>query len=168
MKVRKDHPLLMDTRKCKTCGETKPLNKYNFRKKFHYKKVNKVKTNIKLIGFAKECMDCVSIANKPKFAEWYLKNKDRIASREKNHRLEMKKKAVEYKGGRCVDCVKQGRDGVFSECAYAFHHANPTEKEYDPSKLMKRKKWKSIKEEIDKCVLLCLNCHSIRHYTGKL
>tara|TARA_R100000656_G_scaffold80579_1_gene59007 strand:- start:222 stop:464 length:243 start_codon:yes stop_codon:yes gene_type:complete len=80
----------------------------------------------------------------------------------------MKQKAVEYKGGKCVDCVKQGRDGVFPACAYAFHHEDPTEKEYDPSKLMKRKKWKSIKEEIDKCVLLCLNCHGIRHYTGEL
>tara|TARA_R100000656_G_scaffold80579_1_gene59008 strand:- start:461 stop:733 length:273 start_codon:yes stop_codon:yes gene_type:complete len=86
-KVRKDHPLLMDTRKCNTCGETKPLNEYNFRKGFHYKKVNKVKTNIKLINFKKECLDCVSISRRPFYAEWYLKNKEKILLFEKNHRL---------------------------------------------------------------------------------
>ena len=170
----------MDTRKCKTCGETKPLNEYNFKKSFHYKKVNKVKTNIKLPNFRKECLDCYEVGNRKRAREWrdknterhreqgrkyYLRNKERIASEEKRHRLERKKKAIEYKGGRCVDCVKQGRDGIFPPCAMDFHHSDPSNKKRTPSALLEQRHgWEEIKIELDKCVLICSNCHRIRHH----
>ncbi len=69
-----------------------------------------------------------------------------------------KKQAVEYKGSRCVDC-----GGVFPYYVYDFHHLDPTQKEMQFNRL-RRRSWETIKAELDKCVLLCANCHRIRHW----
>lgn len=54
-------------------------------------------------------------------------------------------------------------------CGYAknyaaldFHHAEPKSKEYDWNKLRLRS-WHSIETELDKCILLCSNCHHEHH-----
>ena len=67
-------------------------------------------------------------------------------------------RAIEYKGGKCENC-----GGVFHPAAFDFHHVNPEEKEFTPSD-MKGWKWERQKEELDKCVLLCSNCHRVEHY----
>jgi len=80
------------------------------------------------------------------------------------HSVQMKRwkavkvKAIEYKGNCCSDCkVKFDRPEV-----YQFHHLNPGEKDVDWGKLRLRC-WEKIIKELDKCVLLCANCHIIRH-----
>ena len=69
-----------------------------------------------------------------------------------------KEAAVKYKGGKCEDC------GLVTDIygVYDFHHLDPSKKEYAFG--TKMKKLESIKQELDKCVLLCSNCHRIRHY----
>ena len=86
------------------------------------------------------------------------KTKEEMAGYVRRRYLLLKIKAIDYKGGECLDCG-------YKECsaAMAFHHRNPSEKEYDWSKLRKRS-WDSIKLELDKCDLLCCRCHSERHY----
>lgn len=74
--------------------------------------------------------------------------------------VNIKKKAIEYKGGKCFDCSL-----VDSHVVYDFHHKDPTTKEFEWHKL-KIKKWSSIVNELDKCDLLCSNCHRKRHSTG--
>lgn len=69
-----------------------------------------------------------------------------------------KVKAVEYMGGKCLDC-----SGVFHPTVYDFHHLDPTEKEISPANALQRK-WENAVKELDKCVLLCANCHRLRHY----
>lgn len=69
-----------------------------------------------------------------------------------------KKKAVEYKGGICVDCSKS-----FDYYLFDFHHLDPTTKELDWGKL-RLYGWERIKKELDKCVLLCCMCHRIREH----
>ena len=59
-------------------------------------------------------------------------------------------------------CVRCGYNVQIPDC-YAFHHREPTEKEYSWREL-RYKKWEVITQEIDKCDLLCHNCHSIVHY----
>lgn len=71
---------------------------------------------------------------------------------------ESKRKAVEYKGGKCSICG-------YSKCLAAldFHHMDPKQK--DPRwKAMKNWTFDKIKEELDKCVLVCRNCHAEIHY----
>lgn len=38
-----------------------------------------------------------------------------------------------------------------------FHHVNPLKKEFDISG--KSISWERLKKELDKCVLVCRNCH---------
>lgn len=72
-----------------------------------------------------------------------------------------KEKAVEYKGGKCEKCG-------YNKCIAAmdFHHINPDEKIYDVKDLMIRK-WEIIQTEIDKCILLCSNCHRELHWNER-
>jgi hypothetical protein len=72
-----------------------------------------------------------------------------------------KKKCVEYKGGSCESCG-------YSSCvgALEFHHKNPAEKDYCVSR--KRTFTDEVKLELDKCSLLCSNCHREEHYKLKM
>jgi len=65
----------------------------------------------------------------------------------------LKKKCIEYKGGKCVVCGYNKYEGSMD-----FHHINPLEKDFNISRA-KNKKFDSIKNELDKCVLLCNRCH---------
>ena len=71
---------------------------------------------------------------------------------------------LEYSGSSC--CLKCG----YNKCpaALTFHHRDPNEKEFNIGGLNERIKTLSdlddtIKEELDKCDLLCANCHIIEH-----
>lgn len=68
-------------------------------------------------------------------------------------RVRTKKKAVEYMGNRCSDCQK-----TYHLCAYDFHHL--ADKDFEISKAVS---WSRLEIELKKCVLLCSNCHRVRH-----
>lgn len=65
-----------------------------------------------------------------------------------------KKKCVDYKGGCCEKC---GYDKYVG--ALQFHHLDPKEKDFALSRVKSHKFDKKIKEELDKCTLVCANCH---------
>lgn len=69
----------------------------------------------------------------------------------------LKRRAIEYKGGKCEVCA-------YSKCvrALAFHHTDPTRKDFQISARM-TSAWDVIVKELDKCVLLCANCHAEAH-----
>ena len=69
-----------------------------------------------------------------------------------------KAECVKYKGGKCIVC---GYDKYFG--ALVFHHLNPAEKEFSIGQL-KSYKIETLKKELDKCALLCSNCHSEVHH----
>ena len=65
--------------------------------------------------------------------------------------------AVAYKGGKCERC---GYDKCLA--SLDFHHRNPDEKEHNPSDMMDWSKDR-VKKELDKCSILCSNCHREEH-----
>jgi hypothetical protein len=71
----------------------------------------------------------------------------------------IKKKAINLKGGCCVLC---GYNTCIS--ALHFHHVNSFEKEFSISS---QNNWKEIEDELNKCILLCANCHAEVH-EGKI
>ena len=73
------------------------------------------------------------------------------------HHHRLKRKAVEYKGGTCQKC---GYDRSLT--ALVFHHRDPDQKDFAIAKL-KSSNWDKIRSELDKCDLLCSNCHSELH-----
>lgn len=77
-------------------------------------------------------------------------------------RQKKKLEALEYRGG--MKCTRCGFDEPVPDC-YAFHHRDPASK--DPSwGKMKTNNWslEKMKEELNKCDVLCHNCHSIVHW----
>jgi predicted transcriptional regulator len=69
-----------------------------------------------------------------------------------------KQKAVEYKGGKCVKC---GYDKYIG--ALDFHHLNPDNKEFSLGTLKFISLNDKVKKELDKCILVCSNCHREIH-----
>lgn len=77
--------------------------------------------------------------------------------------LQLRLKALEYKGNKCKLC-----DYSKSVWALDFHHRDPSQKDFNifennPSRKAVRE-WIKIKIELDKCDLLCKNCHSELHH----
>lgn len=97
-------------------------------------------------------------------AKWRYKNdpviKDRNTYTEQKARGYFNKwKALQYKGGKCQTC---GEDRPATLC---FHHRDPFQKELKlDGRSFANRKWELIKEEVDKCDLLCHNCHNVLHY----
>lgn len=94
-----------------------------------------------LNAFASYCKECVN--------KYYTKRIRKI-----------KIKMVNYKGGECERCKLKLKDTHYS--VFDFHHIDPENK--DPKfNRIKYQKWEVIKKEIEKCQLLCANCHRITH-----
>ena len=66
--------------------------------------------------------------------------------------------AVAYKGGVCQCCKYNKYIG-----ALEFHHINPDEKDFGISVKGYTRSWENNKKELDKCVLVCSNCHREMH-----
>lgn len=49
-----------------------------------------------------------------------------------------------------------------------FHHIDPNEKEYSIDRLVRNCSWKNIKMELEKCVVLCANCHRKHHHDERI
>ena len=66
--------------------------------------------------------------------------------------------AINYKGGCCQIC---GYDRCIE--ALEFHHLDPAQKDFGISHKGYTRSWEKVKEEVDKCILLCANCHREFH-----
>lgn len=75
-------------------------------------------------------------------------------------RNKLKEKAVEYKGGKCEKC---GYDKCLA--ALEFHHLDPNEKDFGVGQNGHTRSWEKIKIELDKCIMLCANCHREIHWS---
>ncbi len=73
-------------------------------------------------------------------------------------RKKLKLMAIEYKGGKCILCG-------YNKCVRALnmHHKDPSQKEFGLSSRGLTRSWKKVIQELDKCVLLCSNCHCEVH-----
>lgn len=108
---------------------------------------------------ARFCSDKCRKENERIYSEAY--HFDRKVERNKNateKRRANKLRAIEYLGGECVDCKQKWPLAV-----YDFHHLDPKQKDFQVSWLMNWN-WGVQQKELDKCVLLCANCHRIRHH----
>lgn len=81
------------------------------------------------------------------------------ASKRRSSSQRFKQECVDYKGGVCQRCG-------YNTCIAAidFHHRDMSKKEFSLSKLHTTKLTSRVKKELDKCDLLCANCHREAHY----
>lgn len=136
------------------------LSKYGL--KTSGKSGQKALTNI--IDGKKECCKCKQIKS---VSEFYVRTDrgipfpdcidcNRETTNKKKHAI--KDFAIMYKGGKCSVC-----DVKYTRNNYAFHHTEPEHKDFSVGD----RNGISIPEltrELDKCVLVCHNCHSEVHH----
>lgn len=112
----------------------------------------------------KTCADCKT--TKP-LSEFYKRTDRNVEyaicklcqnARSLNRKRSLKIAAVMYKGGKCELCGYKRYVG-----ALEFHHKDPQQKDFQLSVKTKNNLTDEIKKELDKCVLLCSNCHKEIH-----
>ena len=113
----------------------------------------------------KDCIDCGCALKKPEKGAYSYGRRCRECYGQNIYkkRARLKTQSVEYKGGCCADC-----GGVFHQCQYDFHHIDE-DRNNNKDKTIGHmthgcRPWKVIQEELDKCVMLCANCHRLRHF----
>lgn len=79
-------------------------------------------------------------------------------ARVKARRQRLKELAIEYKGGKCEVCGYSR-----SIWALEFHHKESSQKDFSVSKYQTLA-WSKLKQELDKCMIVCANCHREIHH----
>lgn len=132
-----------ETKKCSACQTFKSLES------FHKDKTSKM-------GYAYNCKECANAKSR----KWHS-NRDNLDRRNKKvmQRIRQRKQdLVQLFGNKCQDCGQS-----FPQCCYDFHHLDPTEKDHNISHMLTLSPERLLIEK-EKCVMLCSNCHRIRHH----
>jgi len=161
----------METKACTKCKAILPINCF-------YEQANKKD------GYSCHCRTCHNIrlklyrqANAEKISQRAKEYRDRTGYNKKYYQANLEKKlaycsangvrkrkalkevAVEYLGGKCSNCS-------YDKCiaALEFHHVDPTQKDFNISRYYKKDFTDELKAELDKCILICANCHRELHF----
>ena len=92
----------------------------------------------------------------------YEANTEATKRRTKEVKLQQKEEWFTFKG--TLKCTKCGFSHI---AALDFHHEDPTEKEHNVNRLVSDGRFKKAYAEIEKCIVLCANCHRIHHFEEK-
>ena len=84
----------------------------------------------------------------------YANRREELIRAVAKRRRKIKFLAIEYKGSKCQICRYDTYQGALD-----LHHLNPKDKEFALSHKGYTRSWQKVKAELDKCVLLCANCH---------
>lgn len=77
----------------------------------------------------------------------------------KNIQLQFKLQCLDYKGGRfCTQCGYNEYVGALD-----FHHLDPSQKDFSIGMGKRKFDWDKTKNELDKCIVVCSNCHRKIH-----
>jgi len=131
-------------RECKKCKEVKEITSFT-------------KSKVCRFGYTHTCLEC----NRKRWSPYYKENREERKVVENKKNRDRKTLLVNHFDNKCFDC-----NNSFPDCVYDFHHIDPTTKDFKLSsyRSISDKLW----EEVNKCVMLCSNCHRIRHwYAGE-
>ena len=132
-------------KKCTNCKELKGINEFNY----------KIKDRDIRQSYCRDCSKAYKKEHYQANTEYY-KKKARVYTSKyiKNNRI----MSYEFKlGNPCVEC------GESDPIVLEFNHVDPTDKKYNISEMVNGgHSWKSIMNEIEKCEVLCANCHRRR------
>ena len=91
---------------------------------------------------------------------WYQRNKVKRLAQKHERKMRMYELYQQIKSElRCSQC------GESHPATLHFHHRNPKEKEFNIADFVKRGgSVEALYKEMEKCVVLCANCHAKLHY----
>lgn len=131
----------MENKICTKCQRELPLDMFRWKNKSANKKHS-------------QCKECQSKQEKIHYED----RKEAVLART----LNAKERNFEYiKQQKSCGCAKCGEKRFY---VLDFHHKNPEEKEYNINTMRVSYSLEKIQAEIDKCVVLCSNCHREFHY----
>ena len=139
--------IVMETKVCSKCKKELPLENFRWKNQSQGKKHS-------------QCKQCQSQSDKKHYQE---SKERREAVRE---RADIQKDTnLEYVNlKKQQGCMKCGENRIW---VLDFHHKNPQDKFSEIAHMIKSSSIKKLAEEIEKCVLLCANCHRDFHYLEK-
>ena len=84
----------------------------------------------------------------------YADRREELIRAVAKRRRKIKELSIQYKGGKCQICK-------YFKCvgALELHHIDPKEKSFGIGDKGYTRAWSIVKQELDKCILLCANCH---------
>tara|TARA_Y100000034_G_scaffold113259_1_gene148056 strand:+ start:61 stop:639 length:579 start_codon:yes stop_codon:yes gene_type:complete len=84
--------------------------------------------------------------------------KIRQEQKKKDDKAKCKKYVLDYKNSHPCKC------GEDHPACLVFHHKDPNDKFKDIPQLVGKGNFKRLKSEIEKCELMCGNCHAVLHW----
>jgi hypothetical protein len=100
--------------------------------------------------------------NKEYSRKHYEANLESTKQRTKKTKALQKEEWFAFKGG--LKCTKCGFDHI---AALDFHHEDPSTKEGNVHRFISNGQFAKAYKEIEKCIVLCANCHRIHHHEEK-
>lgn len=132
----------MDTKWCNRCEQT--LSKSMF-----------TESKSRYDGLQAYCQECMKAYR----IEHYQKNKVQYVNRNKKYTVAIKEYIIELKKAPCMDCGLEYPDEPW---LLEFDHREADDKLRTISTLAKNGSFRLLKEEIEKCDLVCVLCHRRR------
>ena len=105
-------------------------------------------------GFRYECKLCSRTRQN---AAYTVKYGESARQRNRERHKANAERVDEIKSSGCTVC------GEMAVCCLEFHHPDPTAKEFTIAQAKGRLSWERVQAEINKCVILCSNCHKKVH-----
>lgn len=128
-------------KKCNRCNLDKPYDQF-------------YKRSALKDGYQKLCKVCKAIMDKKRYAQPEVKEKQYKSS--KNRRVLNRQRLYDFmKDKKCIKC------GEIDIACLHFDHRNPEEKKFNIANLSSLA-WETVMNEINKCDILCANCHCKR------
>lgn len=131
-------------KKCYTCKSLKEESEFN-------------KNKGRADGLNSICKKCSQERSRQYYSDnrqLHIKNANKNRDR---YRAELKVELDIIKSRGCKFCDEK------EPACMDFHHIDPSKKEYLVSKLWGMVSKKKLKKELDKCVVVCSNCHRKLH-----
>ncbi len=136
------------TKKCTMCKLDLPEDDTNFASRHDRGKKQ----------FQINCREC----QKKYRRQHYLDNKQKYVDKAKVYRQNFIEWFIDYKKTlRCESC------GESRYWVLDFHHKNPKEKDIEVSLVVRQCNKQKLLDEIEKCMVVCSNCHRDIHYQEK-
>lgn len=139
---------MQKTKLCSKCKQELPVENFRWR--------NKTKGTLH-----SQCKQCESEAEKIRYAQSKERrtsvNERALLTKEKNQQI-----VEEFRSCGCQKCGEK-RSYVLD-----FHHKIPDEKTNTIAHMIKSSSEKNLRLELQKCIILCANCHREFHYFNKI
>ena len=133
-----------ELRRCGRCGELKALSEFAWRRKNVGQRHNM-------------CRPCHSAYHR----EHYLANKQRYVEQARERKRQLRHERTQFlieffATHPCADC------GETDPVVLEFDHVNAENKRFEIGAALAYRAWETILEEIEKCEVVCANCHRRR------